>query len=722
MLVHHYMRALPHAFDKALAYARAAAEESVRMLAYSEAARLYETALSALNQSPASDQKLRCELLLALGEAQCRSDFAGFRDTFREAAQIARTLNDSESLARAALGYGMLGNPLSAGLSDPDPITSALLEEALESLQPPDHPMRARLLARLAEEVATRLPPETVAQLVDRAIAVAQASGDCEGQAAALFIKYRALLRGPDHYQESKASLEEILAIAERNRMRHWHSRLHYHLGSLALQAGDVRAMHHQIAMLKAIPDPLQLGSHGRIDSEITLIVDALCALIEGRFDNAVKASIEALTLGRRRRHREADAFFGLQMFCIMRERGQVADTIETTRHNLENDPQNSLLRSILGFSYAQIGQLDNARIEFSRLAADRFRSVRRDFTWFAAMAFNVETCCAIEDRANASVLADLLAPMSEHNAVIGFCCYLGPFAYYLGKLSSTLENFDEAIGRFEDAIEMATRLSSVGWAARAQLSLAQALLQRNTKADALKARELLEIGRATAATLGATELVDIAALLAARLRSEPAFDATVQDEVSNLFHREDDFWTVTFGGKTVRLRQAKGLTYISHLVANPGQEIHVLKLEALAHGEPVAGSGEVAAVESASDAGEVLDTKAVNEYRRRAKEIAEELEEARDHNDLGRVEMLSTELGSIEHELRTASGLGRRTRKVGSNVERARVRIKNSISASLLRLREAHPELARHFDRTLKTGEFCSYEPGSGESGKWVV
>ena len=52
-----------------LSYARRAGDRAVMQLAYEEAARLYGTALDALDNA-GQDGKARCELLLALGEAE----------------------------------------------------------------------------------------------------------------------------------------------------------------------------------------------------------------------------------------------------------------------------------------------------------------------------------------------------------------------------------------------------------------------------------------------------------------------------------------------------------------------------------------------------------------------------------------------------------------------------------------------------------------------------
>ena len=88
--------------DKAIGYARRAGDRAATQLAYEEAVRLYEMALTLVHEPIA-----RCELLLALGDAQARAgDMRAAKDTFHEAAELAERHDLPEHLARAALGYG----------------------------------------------------------------------------------------------------------------------------------------------------------------------------------------------------------------------------------------------------------------------------------------------------------------------------------------------------------------------------------------------------------------------------------------------------------------------------------------------------------------------------------------------------------------------------------------------------------------------------------------
>src|SRR5829696_6555531 len=49
----------------------------------------------------------------------------------------------------------------------------------------------------------------------------------------------------------------------------------------------------------------------------------------------------------------------------------------------------------------------------------------------------------------------------------------------------------------------------------------------------------------------------------------------------ANVFRREGDYWSVVFEGRTVRVRDLKGMRYLAHLLAHPGREFHVLDLVA---------------------------------------------------------------------------------------------------------------------------------------------
>ena len=92
--------------------------------------------------------------------------------------------------------------------------------------------------------------------------------------------------------------------------------------------------------------------------------------------------------------------------------------------------------------------------------------------------------------------------------------------------------------------------------------------------------------------------------------------------------------------------------------------------------------------------------------------ELREELAEAQQFHDLGRSEQLAAELDFLTHELARATGLGGRTRRMGSPTERARVNIIRAVKLALRKITEHHPALGRHLTTTIKTGIYCLYTP----------
>jgi CheY-like chemotaxis protein len=180
------------------------------------------------------------------------------------------------------------------------------------------------------------------------------------------------------------------------------------------------------------------------------------------------------------------------------------------------------------------------------------------------------------------------------------------------------------------------------------------------------------------------------------------------------LFRREGEFWTVAFQGAAFRLRDSKGLHYIAALLRQPGHETHSLDL--------TGGPSDGKAVHVGGDAGPILDPQAKAQYRARLDELEEELRQAEQWNDRERVSRANEERELLAHELAAAVGLGGRDRKAASDSERARINVTRAIKAVLDRIAEHSPDLARHFEATLRTGTFCSYVPDPSSPLRWEL
>ncbi len=196
----------------------------------------------------------------------------------------------------------------------------------------------------------------------------------------------------------------------------------------------------------------------------------------------------------------------------------------------------------------------------------------------------------------------------------------------------------------------------------------------------------------------------------------EEVKDASIPAPISstdgNVFRRSGDFWAIAFEGRSVTLRDAKGLNYLARLISEPGREVHVLDLVGAAERPGGAPAGLDSVTPDLGSAGEVLDAQAKAEYRSRLEDLKSELEEAEAANDVGRTSRLKEEIDFLSQELSAAFGLGGRSRKVGDAAERARKAVAGRINDTISRIRKEHPALALHLENTVRLGTFCEYHP----------
>jgi cytochrome c-type biogenesis protein CcmH/NrfG len=165
------------------------------------------------------------------------------------------------------------------------------------------------------------------------------------------------------------------------------------------------------------------------------------------------------------------------------------------------------------------------------------------------------------------------------------------------------------------------------------------------------------------------------------------------------------------FEGRTVRVRDLKGMRYLAQLLAKPGREFHVLDLVAAETGQQVA----------LGDAGEMLDERAKTAYRRRLAEIEEDIDQARVLEDDVREAQADAERDFLVRELSRAVGLGGRDRRAASASERARSGVTRAIRQGIVRIGEHHPQLGEHLDGAVRTGTYCAYVPDPGAPTAWT-
>jgi tetratricopeptide (TPR) repeat protein len=283
-----------------------------------------------------------------------------------------------------------------------------------------------------------------------------------------------------------------------------------------------------------------------------------------------------------------------------------------------------------------------------------------------------------------------------------------------LGRARAAADELERVAARFQSKALVAgatlargrVRLAE-GHAAEAERCCSQAARLWNEIGAPYEAA-LTRMVLAQALRAGGSEDQAVLELQAARTILERIEVAATE---TNVFRREGDYWSVVFEGRTVRVRDLKGMRYLAQLLAHPGREFHVLDLVAAETGQRMA----------LGDAGEILDERAKTAYRRRLAEIEDDIEQARALGDARREAQADAERDFLVRELARAVGLGGRDRRAASASERARSGVTRAVRHGIARIGEHHPQLGEHLNRTVRTGTYCAYIPEPGARAAWT-
>lgn len=172
-----------------------------------------------------------------------------------------------------------------------------------------------------------------------------------------------------------------------------------------------------------------------------------------------------------------------------------------------------------------------------------------------------------------------------------------------------------------------------------------------------------------------------------------------------NEFRKENDIWEVSFMGQSAMLAEVKGYYDLLTLLLRQGEEIHC---------------SELMGSESTFNEEKAFDQEAKNSYKKRIQSLQEEMADAESMQHYEQAEKISHELDQLIEHLAQATGMGGRTRKINSNVERSRAAVTLRIRSAIKKITQAHPDLGKHLKNAVKTGTFCSYQPE--QEMNWVL
>ena len=642
--------------DRAVAALIAAAQEATARTAFDEAAAWLRRAIDVADDATSADLVMVCEYGDALRRAghgeEARAALAG-------AAARARATGDTELLARAAFGVHRITTLTELPRSG----VIALLEEALAALgatgSADGGAARWLLSAALARELADG-PHRDLSRAVGLASAAvegARAAGEAGVLAYALFAL--ADVRWEPGTATERLSIAGELAAAAAD-AGELELVLEAHLCRLAalLELGDPSfpvelGTFTQMAERAAIPRYLYLARSRQ----------ATVASLTGPLETADQLIDEAAAYGERIGEPDTWGVQASQLagLAYIRHDWTRLSRLAAARGQALMPPEFALhLRAWL---LLEAGEKAAAAALVASIP-DGPTTYRWRHT--AMLTSDAELAAAAGDRNRCATRYEQLLPMAGEFAVVGAAVFTtGPVALQLGLLAAALGRWDDAAAHLDDATRRCDRLGAALLAARARTELA-------------------------------------------RVRTE-----TGGDGGGNVFRRDGDTWTLAFGGRSVPLRDAKGLRDLAVLLAAPGREVAATELIA---GVATAAAAGLAAL----GADPVLDDRARAAYRTRLARLDEELAEADTHHDIERSARLAAERDALIDELTYAAGLGGRRRRMGDVTERARTTVTARIRDAIGRIERVHPGLGRHLRASIVTGSRCSYRPAA--TVRWSI
>jgi DNA-binding SARP family transcriptional activator/tetratricopeptide (TPR) repeat protein len=488
-LAHHfYESARPTVAEKGLGYARRAAERSLRLLAYEEAARLFAVSLRLLDNMESPDDTTRCDLMLSLGDAYARAgDTPRSKQAYRDAARLAEALNLPDELASAALGYG---GRFIWDVSRDDEHLVDLLEHALAALGDEDSGTRVRLLARLAAGPLrdSTADAERRRSLGVQALQMARRIDEPATLAYALH-GYLSSHLSPDSVPAQGELANELIRVAiaagdVERAVEGYEIRL-----ETSIELGDLSSAYDDLDALTKLADEL----HQPAQKWLAHVYRTVLALLEGRFGDAEQLIAETRSLGERTQNWSAIVAHGLQLYVLRREQGRLEEVEQLVRRATTDYPTYPIWRCALASMLAELGSVAEAGAELEALAADGFSGIPFDEEWEVSLCLLAETAVRLGNIKQASRLYELLQPYADRVSISYPEISLGPVSRFLGILAATTGDYHEAARHFEDALAMSERIGARPWLAHTQHDYAHMLLRRGEPSDAEKASSLLD-------------------------------------------------------------------------------------------------------------------------------------------------------------------------------------------------------------------------------------
>jgi hypothetical protein len=171
--------------------------------------------------------------------------------------------------------------------------------------------------------------------------------------------------------------------------------------------------------------------------------------------------------------------------------------------------------------------------------------------------------------------------------------------------------------------------------------------------------------------------------------------------------------WRVGWAHRSVSVRHSVGMQHLAILLNNPDKEIHSLDL--------VAALSVVADVARQSTGQPLLDRRAIQQYRHRISQLADEIDEYEAHHDYENASRLRAEHDWLVQVLSAATGISGYIRDFSDGGERARIAVGKAIRRAVAHIAAVDAAIGEHLRDSVHTGIRCAYWRTGAET-RWYV
>ena len=505
---HYTAAAMP---EQAIPYWMKAGERALARSAYREPLAYFDRALSLARSRPEDPARARqiLDLLLLLGETHSRNrNLLEALQTFKEAFELARTVDLPAHLARAAVGAAVSETYTGARALESHP----LMEAALAALGEAETVERSRLLSEFSYQLCLSGNFERADALSHQALDLARRLGDPSALYHALYYRLLVFTLG----QPCPAGLfpKRRRLIAELRELidQLGDARLNAQVGLMplgryapavaSLEIGDLADFEAYFERSQELVDKVH-SSH----QYILTSASAMRAILHGDFAAAERLAERALEVSHEFQREVATGVYGVQLFTTRREQGRLAEVAPLVRRFVAENAGAAAWRPGLALIASDLGFEEAAQRMFGELAATQFdfpMDAKRNIT----LCYLAELCTRLGDADRAEKLYQLLLPYRDLALLVPvatICC--GATARYLGMLAGAMGDWAAAEQHFEASLGLDERLQAWPWLTHTKHEFALMLRARGRPGDCDRAAQLLAEAAASAERFGMAAL-----------------------------------------------------------------------------------------------------------------------------------------------------------------------------------------------------------------------